>query len=32
MPPAGGGKAGIPMAAVGIGVFVLFIVLMYVLG
>ena len=32
MAPHGGGKAGIPMAAVGIGVFVLFVVLMYVLG
>ena len=30
--PKSGGKAGIPMVAVGLVVFALFIVLMYVLG
>jgi hypothetical protein len=32
MAPKAGGKAGVPMAAVGLVVFLLFIVLMYVLG
>ena len=32
MAPKSGGKAGVPMAAVGLVVFLLFVVLMYVLG
>ena len=32
MAPRAGGKAGIPMAAVGLAVFAMFVVLMYVLG
>jgi hypothetical protein len=32
MSPRNGGSAGIPAAAIGIGLIVLFVVLMYVLG